>query len=131
LHETGTLGAEAARMGKRCPAFTRQLIERLHTVEDDEHIQEAVESAMAHENASLVEEKAALAKLLERERAEKVVKEKQLEQEKIEAEKVKARAEQVEQLLRQKEKELALLKKQAGQDSWQVRQQKEQAGQAL
>ena len=87
---------------------------------------------MSHENASSLEEKAALAKLLEHERAERVAKEKQLEQERGEAEKLRTRAEQAEQLLRQKEKEVASLKKQTGrQGSGETKQQKEQREQAL
>ena len=87
---------------------------------------------MSHENASSLEEKAALAKLLEHERAERVAKEKQLEQERSETEKLKTRAEQAEQLLRQMEKEVASLKKQAGrQGPGEAKQQKEQREQAL
>ena len=116
------------------------LIDRLHTVENDEHYQNTVETAMSDESASsLLEEKAALAKLLERERAERAAKEKQFEQERIEAEQVKAgaeqlkaRVEQAEQLLRQKDKELASLKKQSDrQGSREAKQQNEQAKQAL
>ncbi len=108
------------------------LIDRLHKAENDEHYQKTVESAMSHENASSLEEKAALAKLLEHERAERVAKEKQLEQERSETEKLKTRAEQAEQLLRQMEKEVASLKKQAGrQGPGEAKQQKEQREQAL
>jgi len=108
------------------------LIDRLHKVENDEHYQKSAESTMSHENASSLEERAALAKLLERERAERVAKEKQLEQERSEVEQLKARVEQAEQLLRQKDKEMASLKKQAGrQGSGEAKQQKEQGEQAL
>lgn len=108
------------------------LIERLYRVENDEQVQRTVESAMVQDNAALLEENAALAKLLESTRAEKEVKEKQLEQERSESQKAKTKAEQIELLLRQKEKELASLKKQAGhQDSVETKQQKEQAEQSL
>ncbi|HKF39385.1 MAG TPA: hypothetical protein VKB35_20990, partial [Ktedonobacteraceae bacterium] len=62
------------------------LIERLDKAEHDEHFQKTVESALSHENASSLEERAALAKLLEHERAERAAKEKQLEQERSEVE---------------------------------------------
>lgn len=95
------------------------LIERLHKVENDEHLQKDVESRMARDNASWLEEKAVLEKLLEQERmqraAERAASEKQLEQERSKAEQeARARAEQAEELLRQKDKEIALLKKQVG-----------------
>src|SRR6266446_8339446 len=108
------------------------LMERLDKVENDEQLQKDVESAMAHGNASLLEEKAVLEKLLEREKAERAAKEKQLEQERGEVEQLKARVAQAEQLLQQKDKEVASLKKQTGrQGSGEAKQQREQREQAL
>ncbi len=89
------------------------LIDRLHKVENDEQFQKDVESAIGHENAMLLEEKAELAKLLERARAEKADVEKQHEVERSKSEQMKARLEQTEQLLRHQAKEITLLKKQA------------------
>src|SRR5260370_34064999 len=107
-------------------------MERLDKGENDEQLQKAVESAMAHENASLLEEKAVLEKLLEREKAERAAKEEQLEQERGEVEQLKARVEQAEQLLQQKAKEAAALEKQAGRKgSRQPKQHKNQNDHAL
>jgi hypothetical protein len=108
------------------------LIERLDKAENDEHFQKSAESAMTHENALLLEENAELAKLLERVRAERTAKEKQLEQERSEVEQLRARVAQAEQLLQQKEKEVASLKKPAGrQGPGEAKQQREQREQAL
>lgn len=90
------------------------LIDRLHTVENDEQLQKEVESAILHEKAMLLEEKAELAKLLESARAEKAIAEKQHEEERIKSEQMKVRAERAEQLSLQQAKEIALLKKQTG-----------------
>ena len=77
---------------------------------ENEQFHEYLESALQGQNASLLEEKAALEKQFERELAEKEALEKRLEQERIAREKEKARADKAEQLLRQKEKELTLPK---------------------
>jgi len=81
------------------------LLEPLRPTEN-EQFHEYLESALQGQNASLLEEKAALEKQFERELAEKEALEKRLEQERIEREKEKTRADKAEQLLRQKEKEL-------------------------
>ncbi|GAC1625095.1 MAG: hypothetical protein NVS4B7_15620 [Ktedonobacteraceae bacterium] len=81
------------------------LLEPLRPAEN-EQFHEYLESALQGQNASLLEEKAALEKQFERELAEKEGLEKKLEQERIEREKEKARADKAEQLLRRKEKEL-------------------------
>lgn len=90
------------------------LIDRLHTVENDEQLQKDVESSILHEKAMLLEEKAELAKLLESARAEKAAAEKQHEEERSKSEQMKARAERAEQLARLQAKEIASLKKQTG-----------------
>lgn len=59
------------------------LIDRLRAASDDKKFQEIVESAIVDENAVLLEEKAALAKQLERDRAEKETAAKGLEEEKV------------------------------------------------
>ena len=80
------------------------LLEPLNPSEN-EQFHEYLESALQGQNASLLEEKAALEIELKRELAEKEALEKRLEQERIAREKEKARADEAEQLLRQKEKE--------------------------
>jgi hypothetical protein len=85
------------------------LLEPLHPVED-EQFRKYLESALQEQNVTLLEENAALEKQLEQELAEKEAKEKRLEQERIEREKEKARADKAEQLLRQKDREIASLK---------------------
>jgi hypothetical protein len=80
------------------------LLEPLHPMEN-EQFHKHLESALQGQNVTLLEEKAALEKQLEREQAEKEAKEKRLEQERIEREKEKVRADRAEQLLRQREKE--------------------------
>jgi hypothetical protein len=86
------------------------LLEPLHP-EEDEQFHKYLESvALQGQNAILLEEKAAVEKQLERELAEKEATKKRLEQERIEREKEKARADKAEQLLRQKEKEIASLR---------------------
>ena len=80
------------------------LLEPLNPSEN-EQFHEYLESALKGQNASLLEEKAALEIELKRELAEKEALEKRLEQERIAREKEKARADEAEQLLRQKEKE--------------------------
>ena len=87
------------------------LIGRLRIVNDDKKFQEIVESAIADENALLLEEKAALAKQIERERAEKEAKEKKLEEERIMYKQEKIKEEQAQLTLRQKEIELESLEK--------------------
>jgi hypothetical protein len=87
------------------------LIGRLRTVNDDKKFQEIVESAIADENALLLEEKAALAKQIERERVEKEAKEKRLEEKLIMYKQEKIKAEQAQLTLRQKEIELESLEK--------------------
>jgi hypothetical protein len=81
------------------------LLEPLRPTEN-EQFHEYLESALQGQNASLLEEKAAMEKQFERELAEKEGLEKRLEQERIEREKEKARADKAEQILRRKEKEL-------------------------
>jgi hypothetical protein len=85
------------------------LLEPLHPAENEE-FHNYLESALQGQNITLLEEKAALEKQVERVLAEKEAEEKRLEQERIEREKEKARAEKAEQLLRQREKEIAALK---------------------
>jgi len=80
------------------------LLEPLNPSEN-EQFHEYLELALQGQNASLLEEKAALEIELKRELAEKEALEKRLEQERIAREKEKARADEAEQLLRQKEKE--------------------------
>jgi hypothetical protein len=92
------------------------LLEPLHPMEN-EQFHKHLESALQGQNVTLLEEKAALEKQLERELAEKEAKEKRLEQERIEREKEKARADRAEQLLRQKEKEIASLKTKQKEDT--------------
>jgi hypothetical protein len=85
------------------------LLEPLNPKEN-EQFHNYLESALQGQNVTLLEEKAALEKQVERVLAEKEAKEKRLEQERIEREKEKARADRAEQLLRQREKEIATLK---------------------
>lgn len=85
------------------------LLEPLHPMENEE-FHKYLESALQGQNVTLLEEKAALEKQVERVLAEKEAEEKRLEQERIEREKEKARADRAEQLLRQREKEIATLK---------------------
>jgi hypothetical protein len=70
------------------------LIDRLQTAQDDKQFQEYVESALAEDHALLLEEKAALAKEVEKEKAERKAKEKQLEEERKKYEQEKALKEQ-------------------------------------
>lgn len=84
------------------------LIDGLCKIEDDKEMQEYVESAMAADNAMLIEEKAALAKQLEIERTQRGSREKEFEQERIELQKEK---EKIEQELQQKEEKLGFLEK--------------------
>jgi hypothetical protein len=79
------------------------LIDQLRTAQDDKQFQEYVESAIAKDNALLLEEKAALVKQLEKERAEKEAKDEAIEKERILHEQQRAKAEQI---LIEKEKEL-------------------------
>jgi len=95
------------------------LLEPLRTVED-EQFHKYLESALQDQNVTLLEEKAALEKQLERELAEKEAKEQRLEQERIEREKEKARADKAEQLLRQKERELAAMQSKQKEDARQL-----------
>ncbi len=85
------------------------LLEPLHP-EENEDFHKYLESALQGQNVTLLEEKAALEKQVERVLVEKEAEEKRLEQERIEREKEKARADRAEQLLRQREKEIATLK---------------------
>jgi hypothetical protein len=85
------------------------LLEPLNPKEN-EQFHNYLESALQGQNVTLLEEKAALEKQVESVLAEKEAKEKRLEQERIEREKEKARADRAEQLLRQREKEIATLK---------------------
>jgi hypothetical protein len=85
------------------------LLEPLHPSENEE-FHKYLESALQDQNVTLLEEKAALEKQVERVLAEKEAEEKRLEQERIEREKEKVRADRAEQLLRQREKEIATLK---------------------
>ena len=79
------------------------LIDQLRTSQDDKQFHEYVESAIAKDNALLLEERAALVKQLEQERAEKEAKDKAIEKERILHEQQRAKAEQI---LTEKEKEL-------------------------
>ena len=91
------------------------LLEPLRPAEDEQFHQYLESIVQEQKTANLLEEKVAVEKHLERELAEKEVLEKRLEQERAEHEKEKARADEekaradkAEQLLRRKEKELAL-----------------------
>jgi hypothetical protein len=91
------------------------LLEPLRPVEDDQFHQYLDSIVQEQKAATLLEEKVAVEKQLEKELAEKEALEKRLEQERIELEKEKARADEekaradkAEQLLRRKEKELTL-----------------------
>jgi hypothetical protein len=91
------------------------LLEPLRPAEDEQFHQYLDSIVQEQKATTLLEEKVAVEKQLERELAEKEVLEKRLEQEIVErqkekdrAEKEKARAERAEQILRRKEKELTL-----------------------
>lgn len=84
------------------------LIDQLRTAQDDKQFQEYVESAIAKDNALLLEEKAALVKQLEQERAEKKAKDEVIEKERILYEQQRAKAEQI---LTENKKELESTKK--------------------
>lgn len=84
------------------------LIDQLRTAQDDKQFQEYVESAIAKDNALLLEEKAALVKQLDQERAGKKAEDEAIEKERILYEQQRAEAEQI---LTEKEKELKSTKK--------------------
>lgn len=83
------------------------LIDGLRNIDDDRKFQEYVESAIAADNASLIEEKAAIARQLEIERGERNARERQLIEQRIKEQEGKER---MEQALAQKEKELEGMK---------------------
>lgn len=84
------------------------LINGLRKIEDDKKFQEYVESAIIAENASLIEEKAAISKQLEIEREQRNAIEREIKEKRI---KEKESEEKFEQAMIQKERELESLKK--------------------
>ena len=84
------------------------LINRLRKIDDDKKFQESVESAIAADNFSLIEEKAALAKQLENEKMEREAKDKELREEKI---RFQEERDKMQRRLSEKEDELKVLRK--------------------
>ncbi len=84
------------------------LINRLRKIDDDTKFQESVESAIAADNISLIEEKAALARQLEDERTEREAKDQELREDRIRYQEERDR---MQRTLSEMEDELKLLRK--------------------
>jgi hypothetical protein len=84
------------------------LISRLRKIDDDKKFQESVESAIAADNISLIEERAALAKQLQIEKMEREAKDQELREDRIRFQEERDR---MQRALSEKEDELKLLRK--------------------